>query len=117
MFDNLNKKENIEVLLYRLLQKSFEYYLNDYDKFIFIERFANSHHISRIAYQEVANQMNAFFELLDAGKRKWLFIDESNDVLLVILWWAFHWLLKYIHKNKIDNYESLIPLILKWIKK
>jgi hypothetical protein len=64
-FDTIDNNKSLEEILIELLEKSFEYYLNDYDKFIFVDRFANSHHISRIAHQEIKNEMNAFIDILN----------------------------------------------------
>lgn len=116
VFNNIYSEDDLELLFTEILKKSFEYYLNDFDKFIFVDRFANSHHISRIAKQEVASDMNAFIELLNKWKEQWLFINESNDVLLVILSATFHGLVKYIHDNDIKNYDDIIPLVIKWIR-
>ena len=44
--------------------------MNDYDKFIFVDRFASSPHISRIAKEEVSQEMNAFIQVLDEGKKQ-----------------------------------------------
>lgn len=117
VFQQLDIIDDLSNYLQILLEKSFEYYLNDYDKFIFIDRFANSHHISRIAQQEVANEMNAFIEIIEVWKKQWLFIDEENNILLRIMSSTFHGLVKYIYENNIKNLDKIIPLVLKWIKK
>lgn len=116
-FDTINTNKNLENILVELLEKSFEYYLNDYDKFMFVDRFANSHHISRIAHQEIKSEMNAFIDILNRWKKEGLFIDAPNDILLTIISSTFHGLVKYVHEHNIKKIDNIIPLVLKWIKK
>lgn len=116
VFDNLDLKLDFNIYLDQVTQKSIEYYMNDFDKFIFIDRFWNSPHIWRIAKEEISQEMHAFYTVFDEWKKQGIIIDQDNSLLLSMTSWVFHSLIKYFHENKITDYENYYDLFVKWIK-
>lgn len=110
--ESLNTLDEIRLLL----KRSFEFYINNHEKYVFKKNFAGSNHISRIAKEEVENEMTRFYQLLDKWKKEWSIIDEKNEILLSMLWSIFYSFVDHIYVRKEQhNYEKYINLILRSI--
>ncbi len=100
-----------------ILEKSFYYYLQNYEEFVFVESFAWSKHISRIAKEEIELEMTAFITNIEDWKKQWLFINIDTELLLTSIWWMFYSLVKLVKEREDEDIEKYIDLIMRVIIK
>jgi len=94
-----------------------QYYLKNPDNFIFIKRFINSPHLSRLAKEEVDKELAPMYELLDAGKAQWLINDLPNDLIFGIITGAYYGLIEYLIESGEELKEEYMHAVLEVIKK
>jgi hypothetical protein len=63
VFSKIDTNLDIETKFREILKISFEFYLKNYDEYMFLKRFSSSVHISRIAQEEVEKEMEEFSNL------------------------------------------------------
>jgi len=92
-----------------------QFYLKNYEKFIFIKRFMNSPHVSRITQQEIEQEMKPIFEILEFWKKQGKIIDRDNAMLFSLVTGTFYSLVEYLHKTQRKPRTQDIELLIKLV--
>ncbi len=117
VFWNLDPSLKLLDKIREVLKRSFQYYLNNYQEYVFMKSFANSIHISRIAKEEIEFEMQEFLKLIDELKNNWIIIHEDNNLLISAISGIFYSLVEYLQQTWDEDIEKCIDLVLRTIKK
>lgn len=109
--ENLWVKEKIR----KILKLWFEYYLNNYEEFVFMKSFSESRHISRIAKEEINREVKIFYKILDEWKTQWIFINEENSFIHTWINWMLYYFVEYLKNNKKTSIEKCLNFIMRSI--
>lgn len=116
VFSNLDDTLAVWEKLQQVYTKTFEYYLRNYEKLIFIEQFTNSSHIHRIDMNELGDEMEEYLKILNSAKKEGIVADKNNELLSTTIWWLFFSLSKYIKENWEDSIEECVEIIMNALK-
>jgi len=117
VFWNLDWNLKLLDKIREVLKRSFQYYLNNYQEYVFMKSFANSIHISRIAKEEIESEMQSFSQLIDDLKNNWIIINENSSLLMSAMSWTFYSLVEYLKQTWDKNIDKCIDLVLRTVKK
>ncbi|QFR38818.1 TetR/AcrR family transcriptional regulator [Candidatus Gracilibacteria bacterium 28_42_T64] len=117
VFGNLDPSLKLLDKIREVLKRSFQYYLNNYQEYVFMKSFANSIHISRIAKEEIEFEMQEFLKLIDELKNNGIIIHEDNNLLISAISGIFYSLVEYLQQTGDEDIEKCIDLVLRTIKK
>lgn len=112
--DNYSKPEN---KMKSIMEKSFNYYLNNYEAYAFMKNFANSVHISRIAKEKIELELKEFYKIHEEGRKKGIFINEDFEFVWAAIGGIFYSLVEYLKNNKDASIKKCVNIIMKIILK
>ena len=114
---SLEDKEDIIDIMETAMLQGAQYYLKNPDRFIFIKRFINSPHLSRLAQEEVDKELAPMYNLLNTGKAQGIINDLPNDLIFGLITGAYYGLIEYAIMQNTIIWKWEIEAILKIIKK
>ena len=117
IIENLEKDLIVDTKVREILRLWFEYYLNNYEEFVFMKSFAESKHISRIAKAEVNKEVTIFYEMLDEWKASWLFIDEDSSFIHTGIKAMIYYFVEYVKNNKDVSIDKCLDFVMRSILK
>lgn len=117
VFTDISETYSPEDQLRNILKVSFDFYLKNYDEYMFLKRFSSSVHISRIAQEEVDVEWTQFYSLYNKWVEQGTFIKGNFAVLFQMQAAMFYSWVEYVKNNGKQDIDSIIDLILKVIKK
>lgn len=114
---NMEDDFSIDNTVREVIKLWFNYYLNNYEEFVFMKAFTDSKHISRIAKDEIEGEKNMFFKILEGWKSNWLFIEEDTDLIFIWINAMIYYFTPYIKENQWNSLERSVNFIMKSILK
>lgn len=114
---NIKDDLSIDDTVREIINIWFKYYLDNYEEFVFMKDFSDSKHISRIAKDEIEEEKNMFFKILEDWKSNWLFIEEDTDLLFIWINAMIYYFTPYIKENQWNSLERSVNFIMKSILK
>lgn len=117
VFSKVDIDLDIEAKFREILKISFEFYLKNYDEYMFLKRFSSSVHISRIAQEEVEKEMEEFSNLYHEGVKQWIYIQSDYKLVLTTHAAMFYAWVEFVKHNWKQHIDEIISMILKTIKK
>lgn len=112
---NISDDLSVDDKVREILKLWFNYYLNNYEEFVFMKSFSESKHISRIAKEEIGMELNMFYKMLDDWKSKWLFISEDSNFIHTWINWMVYYFVEYVKNNKETSVDKCLDFIMRSI--
>lgn len=116
VFQNLDSSISAWEQLEQVYIKTFQYYVRNYEKLIFIEQFTNSSHIDRVDMSEIRDEMQEYLKILSAAKKDGIVADIGNELLSATIWGLFFSLSKYLNQQWEDRIEECVNIIMNALK-
>lgn len=116
VFDTLDTCISAGEQLEQTYKKTFEYYVRNYEKLIFIEQFTNSPHIDRVDMSEIWDEMQEYLKILSAAKKEGFVADKESELLTATIWWLFFSLSKYIKNHWEDTIDDAVEILMNALK-
>lgn len=117
VFANISENQDVEEQLRSILKISFDFYLKNYDEYMFLKRFSSSVHISRIAQEEVEAEGTQFYAIYNKWVEQGKFIKGDFKLLFQMQAAMFYSGVEYVKNNGKQHIDTIIDLIIKIIKK
>ncbi len=114
---NLWNNLSIEKKVREILKLWFQYYLDNYEEFMFMKSFTESHHISHSSKNEIKKEIQMFYKMLDEWKSQWIFIDEDASFIHTWINAMLYYFVEYINNNTNTSIDQCLDFIMKSIIK
>lgn len=99
----------------KILELWFDYYLSNYEEFVFMKSFTESYHIIRINKDEIQNELNSFYDILNQWKSQELFINEDSHFLHTWITGMLYYYVEYVNNNKNISVQKCLDIIMRVI--